>query len=389
MRAIQIIEARSNPALNIGGKIGSTFSDISDFYDDDTYVSLTALPKLGFNPLSSYSTPLGVYAYPLGDKTIQDQLETETLPFAGKQPYINVLRAQVDVVDLRWDFKYFAYLSDLYDAYLLKHLRINLPSDANLEKDRKKVINDIRVTAEDSAKIKSAGGMWWNHGRVAALLLTRQRSPSYLFPDEIDDIVRNQTHIPGSHAMWTKIMLAIGVKAVVDHGRGIIHSNERTQAVFLSPDAFKILTRVSNPHNDANKTLVVKTAYDFSRLLARTNYSINCRVVSKLFLNAVMGWAYRDHVSFYRDNKYDTILVQMEQGQQTDVLGWARVMKKSFARMTHFDLNRFARLLMSTFPDTEDDPHGKLYAAVMRAMIPADLLAEVRDKAAMESFDSY
>ncbi|RYE99839.1 MAG: hypothetical protein EOO77_34930 [Oxalobacteraceae bacterium] len=184
-------------------------------------------------------------------------------------------------------------------------------------------------------------------------------------------------------------MLAIGVKAVVDHGRGIIHSNERTQAVFLSPDAFKILTRVRNPHDIAHKTLVVKTAYDFSRLLARTDYSINCRVLSKLFLNAIMGWAYRDHVSLYRGNNYDTIYVLMEQGQQADVLGWARVMKKSFARMTHFDLNRFARFLMSTFPDTEDDPHGKLYAAVMRAMIPADLLADVRDKAAKESFDNY
>lgn len=53
------------------------------------WFSMTAINKLGVNPQSTYDTPIGIYCYPLTEE-YKEKLFTGNLPFAARQPYIQV-----------------------------------------------------------------------------------------------------------------------------------------------------------------------------------------------------------------------------------------------------------------------------------------------------------
>ena len=65
----------------------------------DVFFSMTEIEKLGVNPQSQYSTPLGIYAYPMG--TLGQDLLNGSLPFAATRPYVNVFSVDMSrVIDV-------------------------------------------------------------------------------------------------------------------------------------------------------------------------------------------------------------------------------------------------------------------------------------------------
>jgi len=65
--------------------------DLMKKYGDNLYVSLTSIQKLGINPQSNFSTPIGIYSYPAEYAATTG---ISKLPFAAAQPFIQVFSAK-------------------------------------------------------------------------------------------------------------------------------------------------------------------------------------------------------------------------------------------------------------------------------------------------------
>ena len=252
--------------------------------------------KLGINPNLRYGTPIGIYAYP-----IDEVLELEgDVPFAGDQPFIQVFRADGNLLDT------------------------NEYSDMDLKSDIKKIKDAVKDKsfnpdrAIKAATIQTAAGQLWNVTRVAAQYIARDiyvndprnehlRSSSgayaYNMPkidygddgydvpelgdwepddwepenepeepedddedddeedydslhseddDDEDNVKESLTEdiVPVKQPIqWSALMRkTLGYDGVVDHGYGIIHPNEPTQAVFFSKNKIRQLELIDNIH---------------------------------------------------------------------------------------------------------------------------------------------
>ena len=110
MRITDIVEKRSNAELNpkvsvnqeIITALNSNTGQIAGIAN--CFVSFTALEKLGINPQSTYDTPIGIYAYP-AEYVVKMAGETsqmsDTLPFAGEQPFVNIFSVKGNIINLK------------------------------------------------------------------------------------------------------------------------------------------------------------------------------------------------------------------------------------------------------------------------------------------------
>lgn len=245
--------------------------------------------KLGINPNLRYDTPIGIYAYP-----IDEVLALEgNVPFAGEQPFIQVFRADGNLLDT------------------------NEYSDMDLKSDIKKIKDAVKDKsfnpdrAIKAATIQNAAGQLWNVTRVAAQYIARDiyvndprninisgSAYSYNMPkidygddgyeeeenadeeqddeevddyeeyedgeyedeeedydslhseDDEDDVKESLTEAVApvkQPIQWSALMRkTLGYDGVVDHGYGIIHENEPTQAVFFSKNKIRQLELIDN-----------------------------------------------------------------------------------------------------------------------------------------------
>ena len=101
-----LFEARRNPEQN--PKI-SAYDALEKYKDDeDIYISFTGVDKIGINPHSPYNTPISIYSYPLKEifKEFNHKQRHVEVPFAGKAPYIWVIRQTKE-----------KFVKDLYTEY--------------------------------------------------------------------------------------------------------------------------------------------------------------------------------------------------------------------------------------------------------------------------------
>lgn len=224
MKIRQLFEKRKNPHLNpkVGftAKMEKRLKDASNLPNStvpNEFVSFTAIDKLGINPSSKYSTPIGIYAYPLSYvKDTVGEGHTSKLPFAGSQPYSNFFSLKDDAtVIVSSDFSN----SDL-KPYVDK-LREKFGDDA---------VNNANEEYEVSAPYKdSPFGTLWG---VTYWLSVKHKN---------------------SAVAWNKILRDLGIDAFVDMGYGTIHTSEPTQMVVLNPTAITNVDRIKNTgHRELN-----------------------------------------------------------------------------------------------------------------------------------------
>lgn len=175
--------------------------------NEDLFVSFVSVDKIGINPNSSYNTPNGVYTYPMNFL-----VKGNKVPFRGRTApkKIKILKAKSEkVLDNKLSKEVYheclkklnPKILDIIDSYTgVKKQVINTPE---------KYIG----IADDQAKSSSYFGRLWN--------LTRLISKK---PNE-----------------WSKILIDLGFDWANDKGYEIIHENEPTQAVFLSPKAYDVV----------------------------------------------------------------------------------------------------------------------------------------------------
>lgn len=166
--------------------------DIEDFF-----VTFVSEDKVGINPKSIWDTPNGVYTYPVA--WVLDNL----VPFRGsvgpkKIKVLKILSKKVLSGSISKN-EYQEKIKQLQKEY-------GLPD------------KQIDSWVED-AKVKTYFGKLWNVTRSIAKNLKNGKTSN----------------------IWSTILLHLGYDVVMDNGDGVIHSNEKTQAVFLSPKSYKLV----------------------------------------------------------------------------------------------------------------------------------------------------
>ncbi len=194
-----ISEARKNPELNPKILPLDELKAIANKYKselDTIFVTFTNIHKLGANPQSMYNTPLGIYAYPI-QYVIRKKME---VPFQQDAKFIQVFKV--------------ANMSNIWDV----------TNDKQLEEMTQKLLPFLR--------------------KNPAVGTTRQLWHSMYNSIMMNTFDTRDTKTTGTAAR--KMLRKVGVSGVVDRGKGIIHNNEKNQAVFFNTNILQLLGVIDN-----------------------------------------------------------------------------------------------------------------------------------------------
>ena len=248
MKVHQIIEARRNPEQNPKTSINRIVYDALKATKDsiaDTknlFASFTSVDKLGINPKSKYDTPLGIYAYPAEYvfSRVKAERSMAALPFAGDQPYVNLFKAQGNIINV-------ATISAAEVRSLYKRIAELWASTAkdSLGQSWKTSVDEIEKIINNASKKAKfpdyPGGQLWYVTWVAS-----------------SDLFANAWNTTPPVA-WNKLFRSIGVDGCVDYtpegGLGIIHTSEPTQAVFFAINAVTDNERHANKYSPTSGML--------------------------------------------------------------------------------------------------------------------------------------
>lgn len=201
-------------------------ADVLQSYKDDpmVFVSFSSLPKLGINPRTDYNTPAGIYTYPIKD--IWHQIEDDTIPYASERPYAVVVRPRTAQGILDVD----SYTEAEYQQHLFRLKTQILPYWLHPTQTTQPVdIDDLIQSAEQTTRLNTPAGRLWNVTRLAATEITKSYKRS----------VR-------ATVAWNMLLRELGITGVVDRGKGLIHPNEPTQAMWTSAGSLETLAIVRN-----------------------------------------------------------------------------------------------------------------------------------------------
>lgn len=260
------------------------------------FVTFTTVDKVGINPGSTYSTPLGIYCYPLAYVIGRIKNDVINVPFAGKAPFLSVLQSNGNLVDLA-------------DEELCLRLAKRMLDTREHPED---VLPDAYKRYPDPVT-------FWS----ASLYVANGRSEN---PETSVQIARK----------WNRVFRDAGIDGVVDsEGKGIIHGNEPTQAVFFHTGAFKVIARIANGQRSGSSSKVAGGDREYDRAHAftlirstdafkRFKDTIAGAVMSKLEEVAERMDVDRDVTHFKVDDSLDNTLIERAVG---DLLSDPQVVK--------------------------------------------------------------
>lgn len=252
MKIQHLIEKRRNPKIN--RKISAVEVLGQYKHDSDVYISFVAdvgristpsaihIPgvspieypgrnvsgtKIGVNPRSVFAmTPGGIYVYPL--REIWDDLVDGTIPFAGMQPFIYVLKATGSILDLG------DYTKSDFDRDMNKITPIIwrlIDKQEDLEGFEPE---DLIEEWAYYSRLQTPGGEFWTVTNRLAVELANERKQ------------QSKKISLSTPWIWNSILRSLGYNGIVDRGSGIIHDKEPIQGVFLKRDAFRVITVLKN-----------------------------------------------------------------------------------------------------------------------------------------------
>lgn len=181
--------------------------------------------SVGINPFYSYSTPLGIYAYPL-DKTFEDKL-SRFKSFAAERRWAYILKPeQIDkkVIIMDDDGSNFSEIEYKEAMSKIKgtHAEITGKDDT------------YRIDKEMSMLARRAGGRGGYFGKL------------YRVMEGIADEWAKQRDKKKSHLMSSFFRKELDIGVIVDKGAGIIFSAQSYQAVFFRRKYFDVVDVLDN-----------------------------------------------------------------------------------------------------------------------------------------------
>lgn len=270
-----------------------------DKYKDnpDIFVTYTSIEKVGVNPQTQFSTPIGVYAYPLKEmyKLYANKgTGSFDVPWAGNMPYVSVLKRKGKYIDdIGVSYSSADYSKDikvLYKYCIGKLQSAKFENDTNNEKINKDLLiyEFLKVVFKQAGKqaySNTIGGQFWNITRFASLLLgsistviitpaggiyfrfgggeadkytlktknfdltqeVNLGDSSINFKPEKKNIELDDYDSRTTISIWAKLWIALGYNSVSDRSHnGIIHEAEKTQTVFFSPKGYDVVDTFLN-----------------------------------------------------------------------------------------------------------------------------------------------
>lgn len=301
MRAKEIVEARRNPEMNRRSQMIDALNALKD--KDNLYVSFThdvgnashgtssgatreyngvnskseahntSGAKIGINPLNEYNTPTAIYTYPL-NYVLERGAKVE---FGEERPFLIVVkRVTPKVLNLAeatsQDLEHVC--SVLREKYGMTEAeqedfitRANQANDAsriwNVIRQMARIVFDRRIEQEflyqnpeyrnvkerpkypgkdSSPEILDQYGKEFHawHNDYAAVAQYENKVSAF------SEFKRDLPERKGYQSTWNKMLRDCGYECVIDPGLGIIHGNEKTQTIFLTKSALKVVEVINN-----------------------------------------------------------------------------------------------------------------------------------------------
>lgn len=224
-----ITDARRNPDQNPKTSINAVLKKYLDQAEQlpgvplsNLFVSFTKIEKLGMNPTSKYSTPIGIYSYPV-DYVISKTKKNKTmdeLPFAGDSPYANIFRVNPKA-----------------NIIVLQQVT-NATLDLYIDRIKKELLPELGI--KDN---------WFGFGWILRSVTSMSNSPGQILWAITGRLgSKKSTNEPVG---WNEVCRNLGIDGFIDLGDGIIHPGEPTQAVFFksTEDVIQMLDRVENKYS--------------------------------------------------------------------------------------------------------------------------------------------
>jgi 8-oxo-dGTP diphosphatase len=199
----------------------SIASQLSKYKDDASYfVTFTQIEKVGINPKTKYSTPVGVYTYQLKD--IYDDLVDRNYIFGIDKPFINILKLNTDKI-------------------------LDIENYSNKNRDLQK-LKDIY----ESSFHKSFNKFLTEFDENPHLMYPTNTDGKYIYGLMNSISLNLFNDVRKSMVYFNKLIRTLGYDMVFDI-TGTVHLLEPSQAIFLSPDSYKVVNRIMN--KDYNKKI--------------------------------------------------------------------------------------------------------------------------------------
>lgn len=211
-------ELRRNPELN--PKVPALKS-LEKYKDNDSYfITFTSIEKVGLNPKSPFSTPVGVYAYKLKD--VYDELMDKNYLFGVDRPFVNVIQLNTNkILDLE------NYTGKSQDLQKLKKIY-----ESEFNSSFEEVVNEFENSKDILYPINTDG--------------------KYVY-GLMNHISNKKTGKSGqvqkSMVYFNALLRKIGYDVVIDR-TGTIHLLQPSQAVFLAPSSYKVIEKIINKNYD-------------------------------------------------------------------------------------------------------------------------------------------
>jgi hypothetical protein len=190
---------------------------LSDRQDISEYaVTMTNLPKVGINPLSTFSeTPLGVYFYPAEYYLSEVKGKRQLLPYQHRAKYIHILRFTTNKI---------LYIDDIQRSEVVA--LINQLGAITGEQD---FVNKMYKESEFKATVPTPGGQLWY----------------------VTEKLKNKIYLGRRNAraavIWNWLFRQLGYDVVIDSGSGIIFENEPAQGFIVNPvGTYNVVARIDN-----------------------------------------------------------------------------------------------------------------------------------------------
>jgi len=262
----------------------------------DVFIHFSTLPKLGINPQSSHNTPLGIYGYPI--KEMFNDIENDTIPYAGDRPYLIIFQAVGKILDFS-DYTNEMLVADKAKIKTLFKNTFDTVDKENfikinpIEKEYTDKIRAIVRSDKVIAKFKFLDSFNWarhflekrlDDDALAETLEIKTFNDMEQMRNEYEHYRKtfieenffdiffteselsakqsnaagklwNITRLLAKHikekegrytaytaSIWTMILRKLGYDGFTDKkGSGLIHENEPTQAVFFGTNGIKLL----------------------------------------------------------------------------------------------------------------------------------------------------
>lgn len=239
MKIIEIFEARKNPKINVSNKqmFVDILKDVRNRYpSDDLYLRMTNIPKLGVNPQTEYSTPLGLSSYSL-DYAISLLESGRRLPYRDNQPYGIVFKSE--------------------DVNLLNVSSRNVISDVSIDDIVEAAANSTHISTREIREIGNVVS------RVIKDLTTGQNV--YVFVSHLADHIVTKFKLDADLSrgsgddefnkvkglLKTKILRRLGYDGVQDPGTGVIFPHEPNQTIVFSGKGLKVVKLINRIEEDS------------------------------------------------------------------------------------------------------------------------------------------